>query len=577
MSQPRAGKKEDSKMDIPLVTKKKRSKKVRMIIVLSVIVVLAIGGVCGLLYVKSKNAAQNTTSTVKYANFTVAKGNVDVTVQESGSIAAGQADSVKADQDITIATFSAQVGDAVAAGDPVASIDTSSLQTTIDTLQSSVDSLDKQLASANTSAGSTSLTSPVEGRVKLLHAVAGTPVQKTMDDYGYLCVISSDGHMNVTFAPADGTVAAVGDAVTITFADGTTETTVISSETSDGQFVAVIAEDTYDAGAPVTITNASGLQVGSGELQVNAPIPVTLAAGTVSALSAAENDYVYKGSTLLTLTEGQLSDSVTSLISQRETAWNSLQAARTLMANPMITAQEAGVVSAVSNSNMIKANGEIYQIVPASSFNMTISVDELNISKIKKGQTAVITIDALSDLSINGTVTRISNIGTSTNGVTTYPVTVTLDKTDGLMAGMSSSCTIAIDSAKDVLYVPVGAVQTIANKKYVLVSNKSAAVPTQSASSGTPNFSRYSQLSSSAAGTLVEVQLGLVNDTNAEITSGLTEGQTVLVPTFTSTSTTSSNTSGFPGGGMMGDLTGGGNWQGTRTGTRDTAAAANQG
>ena len=80
-------------------------------------------------------------------------------------------------------------------------------------------------------------------------------------------------------------------------------------------------------------------------------------------------------------------------------------------------------------------------------------------------------------------------------------------------------------------------------------------------------------MTSSASGTLVEVQLGLVNDSYAEITSGLTEGQIVLVPTFSSTSSTSSITSSFPGGGMMGDFTGGSRPENMQ-GNPDAAAAA---
>lgn len=555
-------------------TKNKRGKKLKIIIAVSAAVVLVAGGSVGLLYMKAQNAAKNSTSTVKYENYTVAKGTVDVTVQESGSIAAGTATSVKADLDTPISGFLVEVGDAVLAGDTIATVDTDAMQTIIDTLQTSIDGFDTQLASANTSTGKSYLTTTVEGRVKLLNAEVGDLVQKNMDEYGYLCVISTDGHMKILFTPVDGTSVAVGDAVTITFEDGTTEASVIGSQTSDGQYVAVIGEDTYDVGAPVDILNSDGVQVGSAELQVNAPIPVTLSSGTISSVNVTENEYVYNGSTLIHLTEGQLSDSVLNLISQREAAWNSLLAAKALLSNPIITAQENGVITVVSiaSGNAIKANEEIYQIVPASSFNMTISVDELDISEIQKGQTAAVTIDALSDQTVNGTVTRISNIGSSSNGVTTYAVTVTLDKTEGLMDGMSSSCTIAIDSASDVLFVPVGAVQTIANKKYVLVSDKSTS--TSSLPSST-NMQKVpgAAMTSSASGTLVEVQLGLVNDSYAEITSGLTEGQIVLVPTFSSTSSTSSITSSFPGGGMMGDFTGGSRPENMQ-GNPDAAAAA---
>lgn len=576
-------------MDSPVKTKKRHSKKAKIIIISSVAVILAAGGVAGLLYLKSQNAAKNSTSTVKYESYKVAKGSVEVTVQESGSIAAGTAESVKSDQDIVISGFQVQAGDSVKKGDAIASIDTDALTDSITAMQTTVSGLDTQLASSKPSAGNKYVTSKVEGRVKLLNVKAGDTVQKNMDQYGYLCVISTDGHMKAAFTPDKGKTAAVGDSVTITFADKTTEETIISSKTSDGQYVAIIGEDTYDAGAAADISNSGKVKIGSAKLEVNAPIPVTLSSGTVSSVSVKENSYVYSGSTLLYLTEGQLSESTTSLISERKTAWDSLSAAKELLKTPVIAALQDGVIEAVSDAvgGSIKSGSEIYRIVSDTSFNMTISVDELDISKIEKKQTAVITVDALSDQKINGTVTRISSIGSSSNGVTSYPVTVTLDTATGLMAGMSASCTIAIDKASDVLYVPVGAIQTIANKKYVLVSASSAssgntagdakAMPSGSdmvrpsgaaggtlptgfpniGSVGTGSGTSISAAAAGAQGTLVEVTLGLVNDSYAEIKTGLSEGQIVLVPTFTSTSSTNSMMPGnFSAGGMIGSLTG---------------------
>lgn len=53
---------------------------------------------------------------------------------------------------------------------------------------------------------------------------------------------------------------------------------------------------------------------------------------------------------------------------------------------------------------------------------------------------------------ISGTVTRVSVAGT------TYPVTVRIDETDGLLPGMNVDAEIVLDQAEDVLAIPSGAV-----------------------------------------------------------------------------------------------------------------------
>jgi multidrug efflux pump subunit AcrA (membrane-fusion protein) len=53
-----------------------------------------------------------------------------------------------------------------------------------------------------------------------------------------------------------------------------------------------------------------------------------------------------------------------------------------------------------------------------------------------------------------GTVTKVSVAGTSSGGVTTYPVTIRIDETEGLMPGMNVDATIELSSASGVLAIP---------------------------------------------------------------------------------------------------------------------------
>lgn len=92
---------------------------------------------------------------------------------------------------------------------------------------------------------------------------------------------------------------------------------------------------------------------------------------------------------------------------------------------------------------------------------------------------------------------------------------------------MNASVTIIVDQAQDVLMVPDGAIQT---------EGRNSVVEVQKDDGSTEN---------------VIVQTGLTNGTNTEITQGLEEGQTVIIPTRTATaSTQATQTAGFPQGGF---------------------------
>ena len=90
--------------------------------------------------------------------------------------------------------------------------------------------------------------------------------------------------------------------------------------------------------------------------------------------------------------------------------------------------------------------------------SMTVSFTEADINKLKVGQPAVVTLDALSNLELAGKVTSVSSIGTTSNDVTSYDATVTLNQYDArVKPGMSASAEVVIKQGRGVT-VPSGAV-----------------------------------------------------------------------------------------------------------------------
>jgi membrane fusion protein, macrolide-specific efflux system len=217
-----------------------------------------------------------------------------------------------------------------------------------------------------------------------------------------------------------------------------------------------------------------------------------------------------------------------------------------------VKARIAGVVSALSleNGDELQASSGSSTSAPltltdTSAYDANLTLAESDISTVKTGQKAVLTFDALPDLTLSGKVTRVDSTGTNNSGVVSYTVIVTPDDMNSsIKGGMTVSVNIITETAADVLAVPSTAVKT--------------------ASDGT----KYVQILQNGQPVEVTVETGLSNDSYTEITSGLSEGQEVITATSTSsgsktTSTTSSRGNQgnvLQGGGQILNDGGGGNF-----------------
>jgi RND family efflux transporter MFP subunit len=181
--------------------------------------------------------------------------------------------------------------------------------------------------------------------------------------------------------------------------------------------------------------------------------------------------------------------------------------------------------SAASASSSSKSAVEISDL---STLRARVAINEVDLVSVKAGMEAAVTFDALPDIVTSGTITAIAPTGTSTGGVVTYDVDITLLKADPrLRPTMSCTAEITTATRPDTLVVPSSAVRTNATtqKKYVLVGDQSTGAISQ-----------------------VDVTTGVVVGTRTEILTGLTAGQTVLIGA--STTSTGTGTQGGAGGGM---------------------------
>jgi HlyD family secretion protein len=166
-----------------------------------------------------------------------------------------------------------------------------------------------------------------------------------------------------------------------------------------------------------------------------------------------------------------------------------------------------------------------------------ISFNEVDAAKVKVGQKANMTFDAIDGLNISGVVSEIDVVGSVSQGVVTYNVKISMDTSDPrVKPGMTVNAAIITNVAQNVLAVPSSAVKTSNGQSYVQVFDN---LPESSTTSGSSGFI------STTLPRQVPVITGLSDDSKTEIVSGLSEGQNVVIRTVAG-STSSNSVSSAP-------------------------------
>ena len=204
-----------------------------------------------------------------------------------------------------------------------------------------------------------------------------------------------------------------------------------------------------------------------------------------------------------------------------------LQNARDRLEDYSITSTIAGTVieknsdvGATLDTSTSSPTGIAYPAViyDLSALTFDIRIHELDINKIQVGQAVEITSDALDRPRFTGRVDKVNINGTTSNGVTTYPVTVLIDGSpDELKPGMNISAKIVVEDAGEVLCIPVEAVNRGQNgASTVLVAGPGA-------------LDEAGNLADSSKLEEREVTLGRNDEAYIEVLSGLEEGETVFI------------------------------------------------
>ena len=177
----------------------------------------------------------------------------------------------------------------------------------------------------------------------------------------------------------------------------------------------------------------------------------------------------------------------------------------------------------------------------------TVTLNEVDVAKIKVGQKTMLTFDAVDGLEIAGEVAEIETIGTVTQGVVNYKVKIAFDtQDDRVKPGMSARAAIITETKSDVWLAPNAAVKTSGQQHYVEVMNLSKTQP--SASGG---------VTSSVVPSRLFVEIGSANEKQTEIVSGLSGTESLVVQTVSESSAQKTSNSGSILPGLSGGNRGG--------------------
>jgi multidrug efflux pump subunit AcrA (membrane-fusion protein) len=234
-----------------------------------------------------------------------------------------------------------------------------------------------------------------------------------------------------------------------------------------------------------------------------------------------------------------------------------LTTARTAMADTELRAPIAGTVATVNATVGASQSGGGSSAVSSSSssssgsggtatglvtltgidgMQLVAGFAETDTAKLRVGQAATVTVDALPTTELAAHIVAIDGTATSSSGVVTYNVTFALDRSEpGLKPGMTANVDVVVGEADNVLHVPTAAVSGSGSNATVTVLRNGKQVQ-------------------------VPVVAGLAGDSSTAILSGLRKGETVVLPSVNLSSSgtgSSSQNSGlgggrFNGGGLSG-------------------------
>lgn len=158
-------------------------------------------------YRKVRRPVAAATEVSKVQTAEVKKGNISNTITGTGNLELDDAEAVSIPSGLTIGDVLVESGDYVSAGTVLANVDSASVQTAMDEIQSELEELDEKIRTCQEDEDANAVVSSVSGRVKAIYVEEGSDVADIIIEKGALIELSLDGYMAVSIEKTDSVAA----------------------------------------------------------------------------------------------------------------------------------------------------------------------------------------------------------------------------------------------------------------------------------------------------------------------------------------------------------------------------------
>ena len=445
----------------------------------------------------------------------------------SGTINAADSYTVKSLVTGTVLTADFELGDTIQKGDVLYVIDSSDVEGDLESAQLSVSQAQRSYDDA---ADARNVRTKIGGEVSSFAVAAGDAVQAgqtvaTVRDTSVM-LLAVDFPAAEAQSFAVGQAAQVMPDTTFEVLNGTIRSVSGADPSGDASLMTCTVTIAVPNAGSLTTAQAAVAQV-NGVSSLNSAhfayqreeTVVAAASGTVSELCVREGSTVRQNDVLLRITGKDLDKQAQNAADNLRSAELRMSSAERNISHYTIDAPISGTIvdKKVKAGDKLSANDTAMQnlctIYDMSYLEMKLNVDELKIRSLEVGQEVDITADAVPGETYKGVISSILVAGTTANGSTSYPVTVRIDDMGELLPGMNATAKITTASVKNVLALPNAA---LVRGSYVLVTRDSPSAANAETSMTAPDGYVY-----------VKVTTGISDDDYIEVKSGLQEGDTI--------------------------------------------------
>jgi multidrug efflux pump subunit AcrA (membrane-fusion protein) len=448
---------------------------------------------------------------------TAQKGVVQSTVSGTGNVEAGADLDVNFQASGTLSKVYVKVGQHVSKGQLLATLDQTSALLTLDQAENNLTAAQDQLAAAEdaSSTSSTATSTSLTGSSPAAEFVTYQTKRKT----------TTPTSTTTSTTPTRTTPATTTPQTTTTTPQTTSPTS--SSRSAGSGSSGSRSSGSSSSGSGSGASGSTGTTSSAGSIPSAQASVDSAQAGVHSAEEGLANTKLYApiAGTIVSLASLQPGDSVTGGSTSSSSASSSSSSSSSASGATGTTAGSLGGSGSAGSTGSSSSSGgssSFAEIVNTSKMTMTVAFSESDVSNLKVGQSATVTLDALTGVELGAHVTSISTVGTTSSSVVSYDATLTLDQRDSrVKPGMSASASVIVKQAQGVT-VPNAAI-------------------TGTGSLATLNVVKDGKKVSQ------QVVVGLKGDSRTVIISGLQAGDQVALTTTLPSLGSSSGSSGSSG------------------------------